>query len=314
MFIKNLIITVVLLFLTQSGLGQFSASGTYPSHVYQGNAAEVQARKTIYNMERNEAMYNRLKWNMPPNGGNSNGGRFGVRNKYTRKKSINFIKPREFEKRYKQFLKQPNTGIIKLIAKNNCAKTFVFEDKDKESDLIEKCPSFFITGGASYYSFRKDDYALPILADLGNAGGWLFSVGLLNQGILVDLGDVDLAGIDSRSIGMTNLFEYVPETDVELAEKQRENLETGFVSGKYLYSGVVKLEESATYGLRVIAYDNNPKTEINTMQGRVTVNRLPKDKRKDIIVVFRVIEKAENGSAVILWKQLQIKDSPKLIN
>jgi hypothetical protein len=66
--------------------------------------------------------------------------------------------------------------------------------------------------------------------------------------------------------------------------------------------------DNTTYALRSIAYQGTIMRSIQTL----TYNELDVDKRRDVIVVFRVVKRDADGSVTILWKELSNKNAPKL--
>ena len=227
------------------------------------------------------------------------------------RKVVKKMKITGFEDEYKQFLKQPNTGLVKLLKEIDCWAIFNAERKQYTLEKgVKSCPSYFIPGRAVYYSFRHDDYVASKRSDLGLKNDWLFSIGTLNQSLMVDLGDVNLDELNSQSEGIKFLFDFVPETKLELADKQRETILNGIKDKNYLYSNALQFKKNSVIGLRVVAYGSNKKTNSNE---NTILDLLSGDNRKDIIVAFKVIDKADDGSVILLWKQLQIKASPALI-
>jgi hypothetical protein len=76
----------------------------------------------------------------------------------------------------------------------------------------------------------------------------------------------------------------------------------------FLYRRGLFIVENTTFALRSIAYEGKHYRAINGL----TYNEFDYDKRNDVIVVFRIVEKDEAGNVTILWKELSEKNSPKL--
>ncbi len=209
---------------------------------------------------------------------------------------------------YKEFLKQPKTGIFRLLSYISCeSKNVVRVDGDCASVVL----------GAYAYSFRTEDHSDADYHDLVLNNGFLSSSGLLSQGILTTLGDVPLGDVSLSGKGVEFLSKYEPATTKELAVTQYDQFRKGLTADNFTYSNKVKLEENTTYAVRVIAY--RYKDELTArFFGEISPNDkkfqlLEYDKRKDIIAAFRIIRKSEDGGITVLWKQLQEKKSPAIV-
>ncbi len=49
-----------------------------------------------------------------------------------------------------------------------------------------------------------------------------------------------------------------------------------------------------------------------TSAGELRFHTLSLDKRADVIIVFRIVRKAEDGTLTIVWKELDRKEAPKI--
>jgi hypothetical protein len=76
----------------------------------------------------------------------------------------------------------------------------------------------------------------------------------------------------------------------------------------YLYSRSLTANENTTYAVRAIAYRGRV---LRAVKG-VSYNELDFDKRRDIIVAFRIVQKEPDGSISILWNQLSDNEAPKM--
>ena len=76
---------------------------------------------------------------------------------------------------------------------------------------------------------------------------------------------------------------------------------------------MLPIETNKTYGIRVIAYesDYSYSFKINNRDGIVFPFR--GFDRKDVIIVFRIVEMEADGTLTIIWKELQSKTAPKMI-
>ncbi len=111
---------------------------------------------------------------------------------------------------------------------------------------------------------------------------------------------------------------FVPDTKfVNVKNQFMEIADIQKVDG-FSYAHRVKAEENMTYALRVIAYqaDKNFSDAVYKDFLNPEMQRLGSilvDKRADLIVGFRVVRKDSDGGLTILWKELNRKQSPKLL-
>jgi hypothetical protein len=232
-----------------------------------------------------------------------------------RRRAIRKIAPAdEIESRHRAFLAKKKTGIIRLVNPGNCLSDIKVHPSTGYrglEKLLRECPVKFIGGEAASYSFRSLDYVPAYKADIEVKDGIMFSTGLLNQTIFVDLGNVDLDNIDLASQGLRFLTSFVPSRrDTEAAE-QSEELRKGIAENDLTYRNFLRLTENHTYVLRSIAYRG--KVLVSSSTGiRYEYNKLQDDTRKDVIVAFRVSKIEPDKSIILLWKELERKDSPKM--
>lgn len=229
-----------------------------------------------------------------------------IRNLYRKpnKKEAELLIPRiEDQKKYADFLRQPNTGLIKLMPDLGCG------ENPKILVVSEVCTQYTMPGGGSAYSFRKETYRIWRLADLLHKDGIIHAVGTRSQGILVALGDVPLDNISLRTEGVKFLTDFVPETEFEEAKKQNRKLLEGIMQGGFYYRKALRAVEDSTYVLRSVAYRGK---FYRSVRGLV-YNELDFDKRRDVIVAFRIVRQDKSdGSITLLWRELANMKSPAL--
>lgn len=207
----------------------------------------------------------------------------------------------EDSNKYANFLKMGNTGLTTLIDDYGCSDNFVVVVASEE------CLKYTMPGGGASFSFRIDNYRIWRLADLTYSGGKFHSLGVFSQGMIVDLGDIPLEKVSIETAGMGFLSSFRPVTEFDDAKKLDLMFVEGFDSGGFFYSRSVNAVENRTFGIRSIAYRGTVKRSYHG----ITYDELDFDKRKDIIVVFRIV-RIEAGSVTILWKELDRKDAPKI--
>lgn len=213
--------------------------------------------------------------------------------------------------RYREFLKQPDTGLFRLLPDFGCVATLLVE---AGGDCASFVPDSWV------YSFRQRDYAAPaFFSDIRLSGENLISGGFLAQGIFVPLGDVSLEKLSAENAGIKYLAGFKPADNLPGARRQFTQISDGFDSGGYRYSNIVRYEENTTYALRVAAYKSNRKPKIERRDGAVfsrddaRYSILNNDRRIDLIIAFRIIRKEENGGITVLWKEISRRAAPKLI-
>lgn len=202
---------------------------------------------------------------------------------------------------YAAFLKQPNTGLIKLFPDAGCEENAGIVRADEE------CLKWIPNSG--FYSFRRKKYVGESLADIRYKNDFLISDGLRSQGIMTALGDVPLENVSLADKQLRFLVEYEPNPESHQADAQTKKITNGVKAGNYVYRSSWKMSENTTYALRVIAYRG---AFYFPFQGQ-KFDLLDGDTRKDVIVAFRVIHQNADGSITLLWKELRRQDSPKLI-
>lgn len=200
------------------------------------------------------------------------------------------------------FLKQKNTGLIKLILDRDCAENLNVVKATAE------CAKYAMPGAGSAYSFRKEMHRLVRLADLNFRRNTFQALGTLTHGIMTSLGDVPVGSIDLNSPDVKFIVDFKPAKDINTAAKIAGDLTKGIKDGGKIYASVLPVKENSTYLLRSIAY----RGEAVKVAGSIVYNELDFDDRRDVIIAFRVIEFVPNESVVILWKELQNKKSPKI--
>lgn len=203
---------------------------------------------------------------------------------------------------YEKFLQQPNTGIFKLSADPSCAvNTGVIVAK-------ENCLTNTIPGAGTAYSFRVNSHRILHLADLILVNDILKTDGIMQQGLMVKLGNIELDEISTNSNGLKFLLDFKPAATKEELQKLDKELSDGIKADGFIYRFAFYVDDKTTFALRSIAYRGKM---MRSVKG-VNYNEMDYDKRKDILVVFRIVEKASNGDVTILWKEIFHQDSPVL--
>ena len=218
-------------------------------------------------------------------------------------KELKAVEPsRESLAKFAEFLRQPKTGLTKLIDDKGCA------DNTRIVVATDNCLKYTMPGAGSSFSFRTGSYRIARLADLIYTNKSFQAAGVLLHGIFVNLGNVPLGEVTLETRGMKYLVNFVPEPDYEKGKAIDLQLTQGVKQDGFLYRRGLYMVENTTFALRSIAYGGKYFRAV----GNLTYNEFNYDKRKDVIVVFRIVERNAEGSVTILWKILQEKDSPEI--
>lgn len=218
-------------------------------------------------------------------------------------KELKAVAPRrELFVKYADFLRQPETGLTKLIDDKGCAVN------TKVVVATESCLQYTMPGAGSSFSFRTRNYRIPRLADLTFTDQSFRASGVLLHGIFVNLGDVPLERVDLQTAGMKYLVEFQPEPDYNRGGVLDLQLTSGVRSDGFLYRRGLYTVDGVTFALRSIAYGG----KYFRAAGRVTYNEFDYDRRRDVIVAFRIVDKDESGNVTILWKELQDRAAPAI--
>ena len=203
--------------------------------------------------------------------------------------------------RFAEFLQQPETGLIKLAADKGCA------ENPNVLVATADCLAHTMPGAGGSYSFRVKDYRLPRLADITLTNDGFQATGVRLHGIFAAVGDVPLEQIDLTTKALKYLVNFTPEADFQKAKELDAKLIAGVESDGFKYFRAVKVKENMTYVLRSVAY----RGAFYRSSGGIVYNELAFDKRRDVIVAFRVVRRGQDGSVTILWKLLSKQESPK---
>ncbi|HJR09300.1 MAG TPA: hypothetical protein VJ842_18720 [Pyrinomonadaceae bacterium] len=196
------------------------------------------------------------------------------------------------------FLRQPHTGIVRLLPQSDCRFDPRLLYASGAPSCVDAIPP--VPGGGSFYSFRSGGHQWGPRADVWLRGG-AFRAGFAGEslGFLTALGDVPLDAVTLGSAGVDYLAEFSPPTSIAEAERQYELNKVGFRVRNHVYGAAMYVRPGMTYVLRSIIYKAD--TELNKRR-----------KPADVLVSFRVVSHAADGSVTLIWKELQRRKSPKL--
>ena len=174
---------------------------------------------------------------------------------------------------YAEFLKQPNTGLIRLLPR---------EVYDKDSRLT-------IRGGGAFYSFIRLTHAYGYGSDIMLEQGQL-AVGFAGAdfGMLANVGDVPIEGI-TADFPPRFITAYAPPEREPDAREEARRFQNGLTIDNLRYERRLPARVRTTYLLRSIDYSTS-----------------------DVLVAFRVIRKDTDGSIIIVWRLLKKYPKPEL--
>lgn len=206
--------------------------------------------------------------------------------------------------KFAEFLKQKDTGLFKFLNSSKCGSGA------NVVSVSEPCLNNKIPGAGASFSFRMKTYRIPKLSDLSFAENMFITAGQWLHGLLLDIGDVPLENVSLQTKEAESLSKFQAASTVQTAQEIYAKLnQEGIKHQELVYQRLVSARENTTYLLRSIAYRG---TINKTVQGYI-YNELDYDKRKDVLIAFRIVQTDADGSVTILWKQLAAKDSPKII-
>jgi hypothetical protein len=218
-------------------------------------------------------------------------------------KELAAIAPRSgVEDRFHDFLAGQNTGIFKLAPDHKC------EENTKVISATDDCLKYTMPGAGSSYSFRAGTYRIRDLADLNYSDNMLRISGMMMQGMFVNLGDVPIETVSLESKGLTYLADFKPVTDFERAREIDNEIVAGLTRDGFLYKRSLPAVDDTTYALRAVAYRGKL---MRSVRG-IPYNEFDFDKRRDVIVAFRIAYRDPDGGLTIIWKMLSSAEAPKL--
>jgi hypothetical protein len=237
--------------------------------------------------------------------------------------------------RYAGFLKQKDTGIVRLHPKGKYEATGrVVSVQESTKDVLP------IPGGGAYYSFQaKTNKRGPwseIYLENNRLQAYVTGklVGLLNQpedvrlekdgdmlyagrankavGILTRLGDVALESVGKSTPGLDYLTQLSPpQTHKELLELI-EKSSRGFSVDDFAYSSAADATPDTTYVMRSILYSKDGYVVFpGDPYYRLRSYTLGYD-GSDILVAFRIIRRHQDDSITLVWKRLEKFGKPKI--
>jgi hypothetical protein len=125
--------------------------------------------------------------------------------------------------------------------------------------------------------------------------------------IAVELGDVAIESASLATPGMKFLTEFQPSTSSADVTQVDMLLDRGITSGNFVYSKEVDPRLDRTFALRSVAY----RGKVVRAAGGIGYNELDYDKRRDVIVIFRVVGIDTDGITLV-WRKLADAEPPRI--
>jgi hypothetical protein len=184
---------------------------------------------------------------------------------------------------YANFLRQPDTGILRLVPLAEGRVVNI-------NDLDKKKPPVLYNGAASCYSFSKARYNCDHWAEISLKDG-MFRSGFADEslGLLVNLGDVPVESVTLQNAGLRQLAALAAPGDYDSAVNQHKQNIAGFKISSYAFRASMPAEINSTYALRSISY-----------------------RRADVLVLFRAVRQDADGVVTLVWKRLRTGAPPEL--
>jgi uncharacterized protein (TIGR03437 family) len=170
------------------------------------------------------------------------------------------------------FLKQPDTGLIRIMPREGFDGTLSTR------------------GGGAYYSFIRLTHEYGYGSDLELQRGE-FSVGFAGAdfGFLVSLGVAELGSVTLEHPGVKYLATFASPTSEPEAREQQRRSSAGFQENGIFYRRRVAATVGATYAVRSVGYRGS-----------------------DALIAFRATRQDNDGSLILVWKLLKWFPTPQL--
>lgn len=175
---------------------------------------------------------------------------------------------------HQTLLSQPNTGLMRLLPR---------ESNDWAVYKVEK--KLEMRGGGAYFSFYFRAHPYGYGSDIGFEQGKLH---IGSAGMMTDIGNVEIEGFDVSDPRTSYLLTYQPPTKDSAVHEEHLKFYPNFSVDGVAYMKYIRSDVNHTYLVRSIVYD-----------------------RYDILAVFKIVKKDDDGSLIIAWKLLKEFPAPK---
>jgi hypothetical protein len=339
---KQVKILILSLLIICNGQNVFSQLGQSPEAIAERERQQAQRHLDIRNKlggyDNRGFIANRDMSPQPPslyNGVEKD--RKNLKETFKRTRNM-LVVPEIYYEKYKDLLNEKNVYMARLQPDKNCYGKYVvsIEELERCSDVIP------VSGGGSLYSFKlrlnyplsayfmhiENSVALrnnkPTLGFDKELDWW--NIRFINdkfvvqnsvmRGIISEIGDVDLKNISLTSKELEFLNNFKQKDTLEEVKEQNAALKNGISFNNFVYFNSSPVKLDSTYVLRSIDYGS-------ILAEREFLKRFPVekqikakkaykrvDKRADLTIVLKVVGLEEDGSVIILWKELKAGPLP----
>lgn len=172
----------------------------------------------------------------------------------------------------------------------------------------EECAGRIV--GASRYPLRGDDITPDIHYDRQKIVG----EGFFNIVMMADLGQAVFEDVDLDSERIKKIFDFEVPTTWNGARNLHEALSAkGSAVDGLMVKDRIPASPGMTFAIRIIAY------KAKDMDGfLIPRNAAPEfaelrwDGRRDVMLVAKIVQRADDGSVHLLWRELGRKDAPAI--
>ena len=178
---------------------------------------------------------------------------------------------------FAEFLKQENTGLIRLLPREK------YDETPNKTTLT-------VRGGGAFYSFERLTHDYGYGSDILLEQGGL-SVGFAgaDYGMIAKVGNVSLDEMSGEHPSAFFLANYKAANEEPSARAESTRFARGVTIDDVVYSHRVKAEVGMTYILRSIDYG-----------------------RSDLLIGIKVVRQDTDGSLILAWKLLKKFPRPQL--
>lgn len=221
-------------------------------------------------------------------------------NRLTKKQKKILEASEENLNKYASFLKQPQTGIFRILAKDKCNSKVLNVNDENCYQMLS------IYGQGAMFSFLKgthitaeDFYNIvytneKIIANFESLG----------IGFFIGVNDKNLDSVDETTKEVKVLNSFTPVSKRSLLYNQKAKLRKGFLADGKIYSTEITAKLGAIYVLRSVNYVRKPRNGFNY--------GIEKEFYEDITVAFQIVEQDTYGNLTIIWKEIGKRRKGKL--
>lgn len=202
---------------------------------------------------------------------------------------------------YAALTARPGSGIFRLVRDSGCSTNY------KVVSAKDECLKYSMPGSGSSYSFRTEGYRVRQLADITYRDNSFHITGLFMHGFIAKVENTTFESVNLTMPGLEFVSEFKPSINADDVHEVDAKLSKGVERDGSLFSKNIRAEKDGIYVLRAVAYRGKV---VRSAVG-IRYNELDYDKRRDVIVVFRVVE-VDSGGVTLVWRKLSDREPPKI--